>query len=207
VATGETTFPLDEIALPDGDRSVYDLVHLNSLQSDGDGVIVSARHLDAVLRIRRSDGGVDWKLGGTHTDRSLAFAGDLGGQHMARRLADGTLTLHDNGTRRGRPPRALRLALEGRTARIVERVTDPRVSSSFCCGSATRLAGGHWLMSWGGSPLITELAADGSPVLTLRLGVGAFSYRAYPVSSSLLTREALHAGMDAMARRPPASGP
>ena len=202
VAVGETTFPIDQIKLPDGDRSVYDLVHLNSLQADGDGVIISARHLDAVLRIRRSDGGIDWKLGGTSTSQSLDFAGDFGGQHMARRLPDGTLTLHDNGSRKGRPPRALRLALDpvARTARIVERVTDPRVASSFCCGGATRLAGGHWLMSWGGTPVITELAADGAPVLTLRLGAG-FSYRAYPVSSSLLSRAALRAGMDAMAPR------
>jgi hypothetical protein len=206
VAVDETTFPLDEIRLPGVDPPVYDLVHLNSLQADGDGVIVSARHLDAVLRIRRSDGGIDWKLGGTHTDRSLAFAGDFGGQHMARRLPDGTLTLHDNGTRKGRPPRALRLALGAGSARIVEQVSDPRVASSFCCGSATRLAGGHWLMSWGGTPVITELAADGAPVLTLRLAAG-FSYRAYPVSSSLLSRTALRAGMDAMATRPRASGP
>jgi hypothetical protein len=202
VAVGETTFPSDEIKLPDGDRSVYDLVHLNSLQADGDGVIISARHLDAALRIRRSDGGIDWKLGGTSTSQSLDFAGDFGGQHMARRLPDETLTVHDNGSRKGRPPRALRLALDpvARSAKIVETVTDPRVASSFCCGSATRLAGGHWLMSWGGAPVITELAADGAPVLTLRLAAG-FSYRAYPVSSSLLSRAALRAGMDAMAPR------
>jgi hypothetical protein len=202
IAVDETTFPLDETKLPDGDRSVYDLVHLNSLQADGDGVIISARHLDAVLRIRRSDGGIDWKLGGTQRPESLAFAGDFGGQHQARRLPDGTLTVHDNGTLKGRPPRALRLAIDpaAGTARVLEQVADPRVTSAFCCGSATRLAGGHWLMSWGGTPFITELAADGAPVLTLRLAAG-FSYRAYPVSRSLLSREALRAGMDAMAPR------
>jgi Arylsulfotransferase (ASST) len=202
IATGETTFPPNQIRVPDGDRSIYDLVHLNSLQSDGDAVIISARHLDAVLRVRRSDGGIDWKLGGTARPESLAFDGDFGGQHMARRLPDGTLTVHDNGTGKGRPPRALRLAIDpvARTARVIERVSDPRVASAFCCGSATRLSGGHWLMSWGGSPVITELAGDGRPVLTLRLDHG-FSYRAYPVSPSLLSRAALRAGMDAMAPR------
>ena len=45
-----------------------------------------------------------------------------------------------------------------------------------------------------------SVRADGAPVLTLRLGAG-FSYRAYPVSSSLLSRAALRAGMDAMAPR------
>jgi len=99
--------------------------------------------------------------------------------HLNSLQADGTLTVHDNGTLKGRPPRALRLALDpaGGTARVVEQVADPRVASSFCCGSATRPAGGHWLMSEGGTPVITELAADGAPVLTLRPDAG-FSYRA-----------------------------
>ena len=59
IAPGETTFPLSQIrTLIDG-REAYDLVHLNSLQADGDGVLFSARNLDAVYRIRR-DGSVDW---------------------------------------------------------------------------------------------------------------------------------------------------
>jgi hypothetical protein len=62
VAVDETTFPLDEIELP-----------------DGDGVIISARHLDAVPRIRRSDGGIDWRLGGARRPESLASAGDFAG--------------------------------------------------------------------------------------------------------------------------------
>jgi hypothetical protein len=89
---------------------------------------------------------------------------------------------------------------------VVERVTDPRVASAICCGSATRLAGGHWLLSWGYSPLITELTATGRPVLTLTLDSG-FSYRAQAVPSTLLSRAALRAGMDAMASRRRASGP
>ena len=208
VALEETTFPLDAIDVPDGDRTVYDLIHLNSLQSDGNGVIVSARHLDAVLRIRRADGGIDWKLGGTPRAESLDFLagafgpGGFGGQHQARRLADGSLTVHDNGMLRGRPPRALRLTIDplARTAHVVERVTDARATDAFCCGSAMRLPGGHWLMSWGASPLITELTGAGRPVLTLRLARG-FSYRAYPVPAAQLSREALRAGMNAMAPR------
>ncbi|MEO8689772.1 MAG: arylsulfotransferase family protein [Solirubrobacteraceae bacterium] len=214
LASDETTFPLTQVrALIDG-REAYDLVHLNSLQQDGDGVLLSARNLDAVYRIRRADGSVDWKLGGTPRAESLDFlAGPfgpagLGGQHQARRLPDGTITLHDNGTRTGRPPRALRFALDplARTATVIERVTDPRVATSICCGGATRLAGGHWLVSWGFAPIITELTASGRPVLTLTLDSG-FSYRAQSVPATLLSRAALRAGMDAMVSRRRASGP
>ena len=169
IGIAETEFPLSAIRTQIDGQEAYDLVHLNSLQRDGDGILVSARHVNAVYRIRRADGGVDWKLGGSGRAESLDFragtfgAADLGGQHQARRLPDGTITLHDNGTGKGRPPRALRFTVDplARTATVIERVTDPRVASSDCCGGATRLAGGHWLMSWGYSPTITELTASG----------------------------------------------
>ena len=41
----------------------WDINHLNSVEDDGDGVIISSRHLDAVYRINTSDGSVDWKAG------------------------------------------------------------------------------------------------------------------------------------------------
>lgn len=165
-------WPLPAVLTEIGGQAVYDIVHLNSVEPTAGGdVIISARHLDAVYRLRRSDGSVAWKLGGTPTPQSLAIAGDaypalpLSGQHDARLLADGTLTLHENGTRGGgRPPRALRFALDpaAGTATELEDVRDARVTSAFCCGSARRLPGGHWLMGWA--------AARSSPSSTRRAG-------------------------------------
>lgn len=190
-------------------RDFYDVIHINSFEQNGDGIVLSARHLNAVYRIRRSDGGIDWKLGGTTRPESLTLVGDpfgqasFGGQHDARILSDGSLTLHDNGARRGRPPRSLRYRLDtgARTAMLLEQMTDPRVVESNCCGSSRRLPGGHWLMSWGMNGVVTELTAGGEPVLTFTLEKG-FSYRAQPVSSALVDRTALHAGMNAMHPRP-----
>jgi hypothetical protein len=91
-----------------------------------------------------------------------------------------------------------RLDTVARTATLLEEVTDSRVPSSFCCGSARRLPGGDWVMSWGSDPLITELTAVGAPVLTIELSKGNFSYRADPVLPGGLSRDALHSGMDAM---------
>lgn len=186
-------------------RPVYDLVHLNSAEQDGDAIVLSARHLDAVYRIRRSDGGIGWKLGGTHRPESLAFVGDpigsanFGGQHDARVLPDGTLTVHENGAQQSRPPRAVRYRVDPLTgtATWLEQVTDSRVPSTFCCGSARRLPGGDWVMSWGSTPVITELTPAGEPVLTLRLDNG-FSYRAQPLLPAQFDRAALRDGMDAM---------
>lgn len=194
--------------LPDG-RLAYDLVHINSVQAVGDEVVFSARHLDAVLAVDRRTKDVLWKLGGTRRRESLQVLGDrspqapgLDGQHDARLGPDGTLTVHDNGTLSGRAPRArrFRLDLGRRTAREVERVTGPADLSAWCCGSARRLAGGDWVVSWGGTPRVGELRPDGRPVLLLRFGttLGAFSYRALPVARGRLDARALRAGMDAM---------
>jgi hypothetical protein len=122
----------------------------------------------------------------------------LGGPHDARVLADGSVTVHDNGTGLNRSPVARRFAIDAgaRTATLVETVSDPAVVSSFCCGSARKLPGGDWLVNWGSRPLVTQLAATGTRVFELQLA-GPFSYRAVPVAPGALARSALRAGMDA----------
>jgi hypothetical protein len=178
-----------------------DPYHMNSVEPDGDGYIVSFRHLDAVYKIDRATGNILWKLGGSPRPESLAFQGDFysnfGGQHDARLLPDGTLTVHDNGTNRGRAPRAARFALNlsKRTATRIEQVTDD-VLASPCCGDARKLPGGDWVIDWGGSPYVTELAPSGKRVF--RLTFGDFStYRVAPVPFGTLSRSDLRNGMDA----------
>ena len=192
--------------LPDGSLTGgYDIAHANSVEDDGTGLIISLRHLDAVYRIDKASGSIDWKLGGSATPESLIVSGDtypspLAGQHDARRLADGTVTIHDNGTLAGRPPRATRWQIDpgARTARLLEQVTDTRAPSSGCCGSARKLAGGNWVMSWGQNNTVTELAPDGTPQFTLQfLPATVFSYRADPVEAGQLSAAALHSGMNA----------
>ena len=177
---------------------------MNSVEDDGDGLVFSARHLDAVYRVDKATGAIDWKLGGTHTPQSLAFVDDpiggFGGQHDARIDADGTLTVHDNQLFKGPPPRAARYRIDPQagTATLLSQVTDPQVQSSQCCGSARTMPDGHTLVSWGQKPRIAEYDASGTPVLTVDLG-SDFSYRAAPVTGDAPTVEQLRAGMDAMA--------
>src|SRR3954468_5445347 len=195
---------LDNTAhLPDG-RTAYDIVHINAVERYGpDHLLVSLRHTDAIYDIARSDGHVVWKLGGTAKPRSLRIVGDdvpdFAGQHDVRVLPDGTVTLHDNGTGLGRPPRALRFRVDPQagTATLLEQITDPFGGMSPCCGSARKLPGGHWVISWGGTDLITEETPAGKPVFALSFPE-YISYRAFPVLPHRLKRSALYAGMDAM---------
>jgi hypothetical protein len=186
---------------------IYDVAHVNSLESVGDLLVISVRYLDAVLGIDRRTGALLWKLGGTHTSRSLAIEGDplatrdFGGQHDAR-LVSGTrvLTVYDNGSKRGRLPRALSFRLDpghGR-ATLTRSVRFPAAGESICCGGARRLPGGDWVVSWGNTRWITELTPSGDPVLTLALADGLASYRAVPIAPGRLSREALRRAMDAM---------
>lgn len=191
-------------------RGRYDPYHINSIDRDGDSYIASFRHLDAVYKINQADGGILWKLGGTPRPESLTVVGDpfaagdeFRGQHDARVLSDDTVTIHDNGFHppsSTRPPRAVRYAIDAdaRTATLVEQKNDPgAVATPLCCGSARKLPGGNWVMSWGNTGVITELSPSGSRIVSLTFDDGLFSYRAHPVPFGELTRTAVRAGMDA----------
>ena len=190
--------------------SVYDLVHINSVEPDGNSLVISMRHTDAVYKVSRATGAVEWKLGGTRTAQSLSVAGEpegsltFSGQHDARILGDGTLTVHDNRTGNSAGPRAVRFSIDeaARTATQIEQLTDPGTIPSICCGSARRIAGGDWVMSWGFSGLVTELRPSGQRTYVLNFGPDAFPYRAIPLLPGRLSARALRAGMDAM--HPPA---
>lgn len=185
---------------------VYDLYHTNAFALDGKGLLISMRHTDAIYRIDRATGRITWKLGGTPTKQSLKIVGDplaavdFGGQHDVRRLADGTITLYDNGTDRGRGPRGLRFRIDTRerTATRIAQVTDRTVLASPFAGSATRLPGGNWVVAFGGTPTVDELTPGSTPVF--RLTLSGPTYRAFSIgATSQVTAARMRAGMDAMA--------
>lgn len=204
---------------PDG----YDIFHWNSVEATPTGYILSMRHEDAIFAITRdpgqpADGRIEWKLGGSARPESLTISGDpvftsshFGGQHDARLLPDGTVTLFDNGTGLGRPPRGVRYSLAlnspigtGGTATLVEQVRDSAtVPSSFCCGSTRRLPGGNWLFGWGSTGVIQEIAPsgsigapDGRSVFRITFQGGPLEYRTEPVAPGRLNWFFLAVAMD-----------
>jgi hypothetical protein len=173
-----------------------DYAHWDSVAVDADGNwLASFRHLDAVLKINRSNGVVAWILGGPCDQFGLNAGQKFSHQHHARRAPDGRLTLFDNAVAGG-GSRALAFNLDeaGKTL-VVNNValpgfaaytTDSRPTVNF--GSAQWLASGKLLVGWGiyagGLSDVSEFdAATG--VVSFRLTLqpsnysnGYFSYRA-----------------------------
>jgi hypothetical protein len=101
-----------------------DVIHTNSVEVVGDYVYISSRHLDAVHKINLKDGSIVWRLGGnSKTEKDLKVKNLYGalnqfnntlslknlfsGQHDARILKNGELSVFDNGTTGNRNPRVL----------------------------------------------------------------------------------------------------
>jgi hypothetical protein len=184
---------------------VYDPWHYNSLELDGDGFIISFRHLDAVYKVDRSTGAIDWKLGGSERAESLTIRDDplggFSGQHDARVLPDGTVSVYDNRTLgqggAGRPRVVTyRIDEAARTATRLAQLRDPEVSESFCCGSARALPSGGWIVGWGGTNRATEYAPDRSRVYRLRFSPGAIMYRVVPLLPGEYSARQFRRGMD-----------
>ena len=180
----------------------YDLAHINAVEETFDGdYLISLRHTDAVYRLDGTTGAIEWKLGGTERPESLGVAGDpyadslFGGQHDIRELADGTITLQDNGSDRGRPPRSVRYEVSGGVATLIDSQSDPAVPASDCCGSS-RFQNGAWLASWARTGVVSEFAG-GERTFALDFSP-AWSYRAVPVDGEV-GRASLRSGMNEMA--------
>jgi len=197
------------VSLLEGGGDAYDLVHANSLQDDGDGVIVSLRSYDTVIRFNKSTGAIDWKLGGRTSPQSLRIIGDpvgtrsLVGQHDAKLLPDGSLTVFDNGSTRDgfvRAPRVVRFRIDrvARTATFLDQITDPLVHSSICFGRRRLLPGGNSLIAWGGTTRVTETTPSGTVVLAFAFPakIAKYTYRALPADTKALPRDRIQEAMD-----------
>jgi hypothetical protein len=201
----EATFAQRFPPVPSYAGDEVDVWHLNSLDRVDDGdYVASARHLDAVFRINRSDGDpddgeVEWVLGPPLTDamighlplgtvqalrdRRLTIVDDpLGGPRRPHdaRLDGNILTLLDNRTATGQPARVVAYEIDATagTATLVSSIATSSGSSSFGLGAYRVAADGSSLVTWGQGPvpLFEEFDANRRSVLRF-FQEGGYSYR------------------------------
>jgi hypothetical protein len=164
-----------------------DLLHINAVDVFPDGdLLVTARHLDAVMRIDKTTKVVEWKLGGTAPQEGThltVLEDPLDGPvapHDGRVLPNGNITMHDNRTGAQSPAsRAVEYAISANTAKLVWSYRTPFAAGTL--GSVRRLADGSTVIAWGNatSPWLEQVLADGSHALTISVDTNSI-YRAEP---------------------------
>ncbi|HRI61810.1 MAG TPA: aryl-sulfate sulfotransferase [Saprospiraceae bacterium] len=132
-----------------------DWTHFNSLAQDADGnILLSTRHFNEITKISRTDGSIIWRLGGKANQfEFLNDSGQFLTQHDARRIANGNLTLFDNGfdSQPLHPAAAKEYQLDetALTAELVWSYVENPGSFSRALGSVQRLDNGATLVNYG----------------------------------------------------------
>lgn len=158
-----------------------DYLHPNALEVDHDGDwLVSNRNTSNIIKIDRQTGAVRWRLGGKRNQFAFANDGGFSYQHDIRRLANGNITLLDNGNTHVPPhSRAVEYALDEQQLRATRVWQYPQDASEFSplMSNAQRLPNGNTLIGWGSRTKYTEVKQDGTRALEGR--IGAPSYRMF----------------------------
>lgn len=163
-----------------------DYAHSNAIEVDTDGnLLLSTRHFNEITKIDRKTGEILWRMGGKRNQFTLLNADRwFSHQHDVRRLANGHISLFDNGNFLAPAySRYIEYAVD-ESALTLTKVREIRHSPdiySFAMGSARAFANGNVLIGWGSTndPAVTEYNAQGKAIFELALPNGEFSYRAY----------------------------
>lgn len=177
-----------DISLTD---STIDYVHGNALEPDYDGnILLSSRHMDEITKINRQTGDIIWRWGGEYCENNqFVFVNDpLNGfshQHDIRRLANGNLTLFDNGNLHDpQVSRALEYQVDevNKIAVLIADYRNEPSTYSYAMGSFRRLENHNSVIGWGAkvsSPDITEVNVFGEVQLAFTMADTIYNYRAY----------------------------
>ncbi len=184
--------------------ATFDYVHVNSIEVDTDGnLLVSCRETAEVLKIDRLTGDLIWRWGGRHNqftfigENALNAPNYFSYQHHVRRIANGHITMLDNGNQHDPPySRGAEYALDetGMTATLMWEYRHTPDVFDPAAGSVQRLPNGNTLIGWGtanyigvGDVAVTEVRPDKSVAFEMTMPKGLFSYRAfrYPWKSGL----------------------
>jgi Arylsulfotransferase (ASST) len=183
VAIDESYVPLTGPGSPPPGNP-YDYFHVNSVEEEPDGnFLISARNTSAVYELDRKSGDVLWRLGGKKSTFKMGPGTTFWWQHDARRRADGTITLYDDGAAPPREPQSrgirLRLDMDAKTATLVQADLSPDRLLAGSQGNMQVLDNGHAVVGWGAVPRVTEYDGDGKIVFDAIFSEGDDSYRAY----------------------------
>jgi hypothetical protein len=183
---------LDHIAVSESETSppktgFWDWFHLNSIDPQPDGnIFISARNTWAGYQIQGGSGTILWRLGGLKSSFKGGPGTETAWQHDGRILPNGDVTFFDDGSDPTEPfdtqSRGVEIALDFKThqARLVsalEHANPPLQAASQ--GNVQTLANGNRVLGWGGVPVISEYAKNGSLLFDAHMSFDLIFYRAF----------------------------
>jgi hypothetical protein len=165
-------------------RWPMDYFHLNSVQQLPDGsTLISARNTSALYELSTLTGEVRTRIGGRHSDVSLAPGAATAYQHDATLQPNGTITVFDNGAVPKVHPQSRGIVVsvdpKRRSDTVLARYEHPKHLSSGSQGSIQLLANGDAFLGWGPQPYFSEFNAQGRLLFDSHWHGSYQSYRAY----------------------------
>jgi hypothetical protein len=162
-----------------------DYFHLNSVDQHADGTtLISARNTSAMYELDTSSGTILNEIGGRHSGVKLANGARTAYQHDATMLANGTISVFDNGAVPKVHPqsRGLLLAVNPQTdaaSVLAQYEHSGGALSSGSQGSIQTLANQDVFVGWGSEPYFSEFSAGGTTLFDAHMHGSYQSYRAY----------------------------
>ncbi|HWS79675.1 MAG TPA: arylsulfotransferase family protein, partial [Rubrobacter sp.] len=149
---------------------------------DEDHLLISARRTSAVYKVDKRTGEVVWRLGGEKSDFEMGEGVRTALQHDARRNADGTITIFDNGNvERVDQSRAIMVEVDEdkMSASLVREYTHPDKLLSDTQGNVQVLPNGNVLVGWGSAPYFSEFDHHGELLFHAAFPADGETYRAF----------------------------
>lgn len=182
---GHVSLAESRLKLPKSGGTPYDYFHLDSLQPlSGGNLLLCARNAWGVYSISPHTGRIAWQLGSRRSSLKLASGARFGWPEEAQMLPSGQLAIYDGGASSTKDPRGEVVSLEWskKTASLAPEgqlrrsVGTPRSAGQ---GSIQALAGGNWLVGWGGLPNFTEFDSEGNVIYDAQFPASEVGYRVY----------------------------
>lgn len=213
----ENTVPLCFLSR-DG-KNLMAAIHPNAIAVQGDTLLLSGRHVDAIYGLNMSTGKLIFKFGGTaRKGLTLKFTGDPSDlperQHDVHMNDSGHLTIMNNHSpltifgkdyvAAGKPTPAsfseYSIDIENRTVSLVSKIQHPDGIPSLAMGSARITNSGSVLIGWGSttkpSLVATEFSASGERLRDINSSDSVFaSYRVLKVAKKKFKVEELRKGV------------
>ncbi len=168
---------LDVLPFDPDDAKNGEWPHANALDylPEEDAYLVSFLFLDAIARIDRASGSIDWIMGGDASDFVLAGGGTdiFERTHQMHRLDD-SLLVFVNGSQQGGDSYVVEYAMDEQTLEVEpvwEYWSDPSLNC-ISLGDVSRLGSGNTLITYSYSGQIQEVTPEGEPVWVLSANAG-----------------------------------